>query len=98
MGEIIGRTESEIDRLWILEIKRVVRASSQGETETNQPVNGSWNAVQSAELDRGKSMAHTGLPNKEDAKIPSVPPRPCLFHQLALSKDRKRDQSCMSPS
>ena len=37
----------------------------------SEPVNGSWHAVQSAELDRGKSMAHTGLPNKEDAKIPS---------------------------
>lgn len=38
MGEIIGRTESEIDRLWILEIKRVVRASSQGGNDTNEPV------------------------------------------------------------
>jgi hypothetical protein len=35
-------------------------------------------------------MADTGLPNKEDSRFPSVPPRPCLFHQLALSKDRKK--------
>jgi hypothetical protein len=35
-------------------------------------------------------MARTGLPNKEDAKIPFSSARPCLFHQLALSKDRKK--------
>jgi hypothetical protein len=41
-----------------------------GKSEPVKLKNGSKHTVQSAELDRGKSMVHTGLPNMEDAKIP----------------------------
>jgi|SRR6266850_2071401 len=74
MGGIIGRTESEID----------CRISKSVEFTSNLERTGS-SSNQSAELelrtrpDRGKSMALTGLPNREEARFPAVPSRLVYF-------------------